>query len=65
MADMARALLAEGMRSASLWVMSGNAPAIGFYARLGGRVLTRRTVEHKGWDARRDGLWLGPAGDLL
>ena len=50
MAGMARTLLADGMRSASLWVMSGNAQAIGFYARLGGRVLTRRTVEYKGWE---------------
>lgn len=50
MAGMARALLDEGKRSASLWIMTANAPALGFYEHLGGRMLTRRTVDDRGWD---------------
>ncbi len=49
MADAARALLREGKRSAGAWVMTENASAMGFYAALGGRVLTRRTVDYRGW----------------
>jgi ribosomal protein S18 acetylase RimI-like enzyme len=49
MAAMAGTLLAEGRRSASLWVMNANLPAIGFYAALGGRVLARRTADFHGF----------------
>jgi GNAT superfamily N-acetyltransferase len=49
MAEMARSMLAEGRRSACLWVVSANAPATGFYAALGGRVLARRTAGMRGF----------------
>jgi GNAT superfamily N-acetyltransferase len=55
MAGMARTLLDEGKRSASLWAMTANARATGFYAHLGGRVLTRRRKDGEddtayGWE---------------
>lgn len=42
MAVLARALAARGYGAVSLWVLEGNAPARGFYERLGGEVLGRR-----------------------
>lgn len=38
----ARRLIAEGYRGMALWVLAANAPARGFYERLGGRVITER-----------------------
>jgi ribosomal protein S18 acetylase RimI-like enzyme len=35
-------LRADGFESASLWVLSGNAPARGFYERMGGAVIAER-----------------------
>jgi ribosomal protein S18 acetylase RimI-like enzyme len=48
MADMARAMLAKGMRSASLWVLDANLPARRFYSALGGRILQHRTELEQG-----------------
>jgi L-amino acid N-acyltransferase YncA len=39
---MARRLIAEGYRSMALWVLAANAPARGFYERLGGVVVAER-----------------------
>lgn len=53
MAAAARALLARGMASASLWVLDGNDAAFGFYAALGGRVARRRAFPPpQEWDGR-------------
>ena len=38
-----RRLAAQGLRSAGLWVLTGNAPARGFYEALGGRAGETRT----------------------
>ena len=49
----ARALVARGMLSASLWVLDGNDAAFGFYAALGGRVALRRAFPPpQEWDGR-------------
>jgi L-amino acid N-acyltransferase YncA len=42
MQAMARRLIAEGYRSMALWVLAANAPARGFYERLGGVVVAER-----------------------
>ena len=42
MQAMARRLIAEGYRSMALWVLAANAPARGFYERLGGKVVAER-----------------------
>jgi GNAT superfamily N-acetyltransferase len=42
MAAMARTLLAHGMGSADCWALEGNAPALRFYAAMGGRAEARR-----------------------
>ncbi|MEO5938402.1 MAG: GNAT family N-acetyltransferase [Sphingomonas sp.] len=42
MQAMARRLIAEGYRSMALWVLAANAPARGFYERLGGVVIAER-----------------------
>jgi GNAT superfamily N-acetyltransferase len=41
MAAMARVLLARGMKSALVWALATNQPAIGFYQQLSGSILTR------------------------
>lgn len=39
---MARRLVAEGETGVALWVLTANAPARGFYERLGGAVVAAR-----------------------
>ncbi|OQW78378.1 MAG: hypothetical protein BVN33_00550 [Proteobacteria bacterium ST_bin13] len=46
MRAMARRLIAEGDRTMALWVLSTNAPARGFYERLGGKVVAERGSGH-------------------
>jgi ribosomal protein S18 acetylase RimI-like enzyme len=41
MATLARVLAARGMKSALVWALASNRPAIGFYEHLGGEVLVR------------------------
>jgi phosphoribosylanthranilate isomerase len=48
MAAMAADLLGQGLRSGSLWVLEGNAPARRFYEALGGRQVARREQERLG-----------------
>lgn len=52
MAAMAGDLRARGLHAANLWVLDGNAPAIAFYAALGGRVVHRRSFAQGGWQGR-------------
>lgn len=49
MAAMARQLLASGIPSADLWVMTANLAAAGFYEALGGVPLERRQLDRGGW----------------
>lgn len=46
MRAMARRLIAEGDRTMALWVLSTNAPARGFYERLGGKIVAERGTGH-------------------
>jgi ribosomal protein S18 acetylase RimI-like enzyme len=42
-----RRLVAQGFKSAGLWVLTGNAPARGFYEAMGGRAAETR-IDHRG-----------------
>lgn len=49
MAEMARRLLARGLRSADLWSMTQNLAAAAFYQALGGIPFERRETAEPGW----------------
>jgi ribosomal protein S18 acetylase RimI-like enzyme len=49
MRHLALALAARDRRQVGLWVLTANAKACAFYARLGGRVDERRTDLSEGW----------------
>lgn len=51
MSAMAHDLLAQGHRSAALWVLEGNTPGRQFYQALGGREIARRNQEREAFTA--------------
>jgi predicted N-acetyltransferase YhbS len=65
MREAARSLRDAGHRAVGLWVLSGNATAIAFYAALGGRKVAERTETARGYAVDEVGMLWDDVNQLI